>query len=307
QPLSQGLEIARDIAQGLRAAHREGLIHGNLQADAIILSETKDAQIFGFHRLGSRHATQITDPVFAPIVSPEELRGEPYSARTDLFHWACLCYRLLSGIDAFGPAGETVDQERILQGVFDLKALGKEYSPALHQLIFRCLQPSVHDRVESMQQVVELLERELRAENSAASSSWRSRPKQWRQSLLFGGLTLIAGLVGGLWLSSSFDTQRPQSPAITGKNNSLFQLKVLATPWAYVELNGERIATTPLAQPLTLPQGRHRVVFRHPQATDQVREIQGEAGDFLLLDVRMPIQQSFELPALPGPQEDETP
>jgi serine/threonine-protein kinase len=64
-------------------------------------------------------------------------------------------------------------------------------------------------------------------------------------------------------------------------------LRVLATPWAEVWIDGERVDVTPFAREIPLSPGTHYVTLLHPSAPAEKRAVSIEAGQTRTLDVAM--------------------
>ncbi|MBX3220840.1 MAG: serine/threonine protein kinase [Labilithrix sp.] len=65
-------------------------------------------------------------------------------------------------------------------------------------------------------------------------------------------------------------------------------LRVVATPWAHVRVDGQLVETTPFARAIPLGAGRHFVTLTHPDAPSAVeREVDIVAGEIVTLDVTM--------------------
>jgi serine/threonine-protein kinase len=64
-------------------------------------------------------------------------------------------------------------------------------------------------------------------------------------------------------------------------------LRVVATPWAYVKVDGALVETTPFARPIPLAMGKHWVTLSHPDATPIEREIEIIAGETITLEVTL--------------------
>jgi serine/threonine-protein kinase len=76
-------------------------------------------------------------------------------------------------------------------------------------------------------------------------------------------------------------------------------LRVLATPWAEVWVDGQRIDVTPFARAIPLPPGTHYVVLKHPNAPPEKRQVAIVAGDTLTIDVSMSLDtEPAPLPAV---------
>lgn len=96
------LRVARQVADGLQAAHDQGLIHRDIKPANILLSgETERAVItdFGLARAAddatlTRSGALAGTPQF---MAPEQARGEPTDARSDLFSLGALMFAMLTG------------------------------------------------------------------------------------------------------------------------------------------------------------------------------------------------------------------
>ena len=74
-------------------------------------------------------------------------------------------------------------------------------------------------------------------------------------------------------------------------------LRVLASPWAEVLIDGALYDVTPIGKPIPLPPGPHQVTFRHPSAPDEPRTVRIVSGQTVLLDVTMRLPAPAVRPA----------
>jgi len=114
-PLHQGraVDLARTIGAALQAAHDRGIVHRDLKPENIILTANGAVKVLDFglaqFDVGAEDlasVTRLTDPgVVAgtpPYMAPEQLLGQPTSARTDQFAFGVLLYEMLTGRHPFG-------------------------------------------------------------------------------------------------------------------------------------------------------------------------------------------------------------
>jgi serine/threonine protein kinase len=112
-PLDDALRIAREVADALDCAHRNGVLHRDIKPANILLSGGHPVVAdFGIARaLDAFRGPRLTAPGstlgIGAYMSPEQLRGdrEP-DGRTDIFSLGCVLYEMLTGTSAFaGRAG----------------------------------------------------------------------------------------------------------------------------------------------------------------------------------------------------------
>jgi serine/threonine-protein kinase len=107
------LSLAADVAAALAAAHRQGIVHGDLKAGNVLIGDDGRALLTDFGVAVA--VAEKPSAVSAVAWTPEHLRGEGLDPRSDLFALGRLLYRLLTGFDPFaGPDAGA----RILRGEY---------------------------------------------------------------------------------------------------------------------------------------------------------------------------------------------
>ena len=116
-PQVEAIRIAVDIAAALDAAHRHGIVHGDIKPENVILAPANEPSgrvvltDFGLarghgHHHGLAESALMGTPAY---MAPELFRGDPPSVASDLYAFALLCYRLISPVDDVGfPLGTRV-------------------------------------------------------------------------------------------------------------------------------------------------------------------------------------------------------
>jgi len=110
--LDEMLPVATAIAEGLAAAHAKGIIHRDLKPENVFLTSSGGVKILDFG-LASTHAPRRapaetfanTEALTVPGIvlgtigysSPEQLRGKPLTAATDIFSFGCVAFEMLRG------------------------------------------------------------------------------------------------------------------------------------------------------------------------------------------------------------------
>src|ERR1041385_8676057 len=108
-PVDKALDIARDLAAGLAAAHALGVIHRDLKPANVMIDGRGKARItdFGLAALEGDASTRgiAGTPAY---MAPEQLRGEPVTPRSDLYALGLIYFEMFTGRRVF--EGNTLDE-----------------------------------------------------------------------------------------------------------------------------------------------------------------------------------------------------
>ncbi len=104
--VSDLLEIINQIAQGIDAAHAQGIVHRDIKpANIVITSGNQKAKImdFGIARASSMATLTVEGAMMGTpfYMSPEQVRGEEVTPAADLYAFGCVIYRLFTGHQVF--------------------------------------------------------------------------------------------------------------------------------------------------------------------------------------------------------------
>ena len=171
---AEAVRLAREIAEGLAAAHEAGLIHRDLKAENVVVTPSGHAKIldFGLARPVSWDGEMLT--LHGALIgtcyamSPEQARGEELDERSDLFSFGALLYEMLTGCSPFRGKDPLATLQRVLHEQPPLLSEAQPDLPLrLSSLVERLLAKDRADRPRDALQVVhklELIERELPVE-----------------------------------------------------------------------------------------------------------------------------------------------
>jgi eukaryotic-like serine/threonine-protein kinase len=150
--VKEAIHIAREVLSGLSKAHQAGLIHRDLKPDNIMLTEEGVAKVLDFglarpHVPPTADAAASPDPTASGVVfgtprymSPEQARDLALDPRSDLFSFGVLFYEMLAGRRPFeGNTVLDVLHAIVYQTPMAPSELRAEISPALSQIVLRCL------------------------------------------------------------------------------------------------------------------------------------------------------------------------
>ncbi|HVE66448.1 MAG TPA: serine/threonine-protein kinase, partial [Thermoanaerobaculia bacterium] len=123
-PVDEALEVCRQIAEALEAAHEKGIIHRDLKPANVKITPAGKVKVldFGLAKAfgpGPSDADLSQSPTIttggtqqgvilgtAAYMSPEQARGKALDKRTDIWSFGCVLYEALTGRPAF--VGETI-------------------------------------------------------------------------------------------------------------------------------------------------------------------------------------------------------
>ena len=165
-PLDEAIEVSRQIAEALDAAHGKGVIHRDLKPPNIKLAPEGGVKVldFGLAKQSTPEpsSSQSESPTFtrytetgvilgtAPYMSPEQARGKHVDKRTDVWAFGCVLYEMLTGRNAFRGDDVSATLAQILEREPDWSALPARTPASVRRLLTRCLQKDPKRRLRDV-------------------------------------------------------------------------------------------------------------------------------------------------------------
>jgi len=192
-PVPEALDLLRQIAEALDAAHGKGIVHRDLKPENVKLDEGRVKVLdFGLAKElqpgaiagPSLEATVAADSTTAGALvgtprymSPEQIRGSAVSPRSDLWALGAVGYELLTGQPPF--TGDTfVDViAAILNGTPDWSRLPPALPSDARALIRSCLEKEAARRPASARAAADALAGALASLRGGTASSARTNPR----------------------------------------------------------------------------------------------------------------------------------
>jgi serine/threonine protein kinase/Tol biopolymer transport system component len=160
-PTKRLLDLAAQIADGLRAAHEAGIVHRDLKPGNVMITPDGRVKIvdFGLAKAfapdtGAHDAVTVTLPGTivgtAPYMSPEQARGSDVDFKTDQFSFGLMLYEMATGTNPFRRDSSAQTMAAIIADEFrPISELNARTPMPLRWIIERCLAKEPIDRYAS--------------------------------------------------------------------------------------------------------------------------------------------------------------
>lgn len=320
--------IALQAARALEHAHYRGVVHRDFKPSNLMLTKQGEVKLMDFGIARDEAYDDLTRPGTAigtpAYMSPEQIMGERVDFRSDLFSFGIVLYQMLTGQKPFTEDDTHSVMQRIVNENFVRpRRLYPDIPWRLSRIINRCLQKDPAKRYNSTEELRRALEnyvarkvrinyagrlvifmrnRGLISDNEAKTyvreDDLKSTVSQAidtgtvsvgrvliRPALVFNALMLAAFATWVGWVDfRQLGVERGQ-------------VFINALPWAEVYVDGVRHDTTPFAEPVLLPPGRHTVEFRNTYYRTEIEAVDVRAGEVHRLNVTL----NREIPQDEGP------
>lgn len=226
-PTARAMSLIKQIAAGLSAAHSQGVLHRDLKPGNIMLLDTATGEQvkiidFGLAKALGTDASELTTSGHAigtpAYMSPEQVKGDPLEACSDIYSFGCVIYEMLTGRRAVEGRTAFETMQNHLHGNPAPLTSGEYVVPfKLREITLKCLQKDPAERYQFMSELESAIahaeasgEFQSQMNESVPAPVHRSRAK-WIVAAVTGGVVL--GLLVCKMIPGAHVAQAPISNA----------------------------------------------------------------------------------------------
>ena len=163
--INDSINIAIQIAEGLEAAHKKGIVHRDIKSQNIMITNDGKVKImdFGLAKLnGGTQLTQVGSTIgTAAYMSPEQVLGEEVDSRSDIFSFGVVLYEMLTNKLPFNAEHQAALVYSVINEIPQAVArFNDKVSQDFERIVFKALAKDKEERYQHTDDIIADLRRE---------------------------------------------------------------------------------------------------------------------------------------------------
>ena len=198
--MSQALDVAMQIAEGLRHAHRHGVVHRDIKPHNILLTRDGQAKVadFGIARATTSSTLTQSGSLMGSVhyLSPEQARGGFTNERSDIYSLGVVLYEMITGQVPFtGDNVFSIGLKHLQEAPRPPRELNKDIDPRLEEIVLKAMSKEQAARFSSADEMLNALS-DIAAsiENQAEKKMPKRRIKETAETLPELDNTYVPGM-----------------------------------------------------------------------------------------------------------------
>jgi len=170
------MKICEQVAQALRCAADQGLVHGDVKPENVLLDANGNAKLVDF---GLAAMQKDTDEIWGTpyYIAPEKVKKEPVDYRADMFSLGGTIYHALTGVAPFeGDDAAAVVRKRFEGAPVPPSAIRPDISPQIDALVLKMLALNPADRFPSFEALLQEFGRVMATGLTASPAGTAEQP-----------------------------------------------------------------------------------------------------------------------------------
>jgi serine/threonine-protein kinase len=224
-PMAEALAFARQVIDGLEAAHEKGIVHRDLKPANLKVRADGVVKIldFGVAKAVADNTSAEDAPTLtlnltresaivgtAAYMSPEQARGLAVDKRTDIWAFGCVLYELLTGRRPFTGATITDVLAAIVEHEPDWTALPPSTPASIKRLLRRCLEKDPKRRLRDIGDA----RIDIDSQEQEASVPYSRSPRIPRRNWILAAAALLMAGAGLGWAAGSLVRRDSTTPSM---------------------------------------------------------------------------------------------